>query len=70
MNHDSRERRHGPARDPALPEFQDRAARVARLPPNDPDGEATRRLVVDDLAERRWEASAGPDEPSPASGHD
>jgi len=70
MSDDIRERGHGPVRDPALPEFQDRAARVARVPPDDPAGEATRRLVVDDLAERRWEASAGPGEPSAAGGQD
>jgi len=70
MSDDIRERGHGPVRDPALPEFQDRAARVARVPPDDPEGEATRRLVVDDLVERQGEAPAAPDEPSPARGHD
>lgn len=56
------ERWHGAVRNPDHPEFHDRDDRVA--PPEEPLIEATRSLVVDDVAERHALAAADPADPT------
>lgn len=58
------ERWHGAVHDPDHPEFLDQAH--VHLPePRDPLADEARRLVVDDLEERRSLASAGAEHPTP-----